>query len=414
MLDRLDAYSSTLESSERWAVATVVAVTGSVPRPVGTSMAVRDDSLTIGSISGGCVESAIVDAALGCLARDEAMICDFGFSDESGLAVGLMCGGDLSVLIEPLAHLAEAVGTLVDDSGSTGALIREIPLHPSMQGGQILPDPTHHGRRHSPLPALALPAGASLPASFAEAIGAAAAAVEGLLRRGGCGLVDVRDDSAPDCPIGRRLFVESLSPRARVIIYGANDFSSAIARAASLLDLHVTVCDARPVFATRARHPGADDVVVARPGDHFEAEAAAGRIDSRTAVIMLTHDPRFDLPVLDRALRMDLAFVGAMGSRTTHERRAQELLHGGLPPSALAALHSPIGLDIGARTPEEVAVAVLAELIAVTTGRAASAGIRQLRDTSGPIHGERPAAPDRGTRSVSTPLTRAEAMTSWI
>lgn len=411
MLDRLNAYSSTLDSPQRWAVATVIAVSGSVPRPIGTSMAVRDDSLTIGSISGGCVESAIVVAARDCLSHNEAMICDFGFSDESGLSVGLMCGGDLSVLIQPVAHIAEAVTALADPTAVTGALIREIPLHTSMRGGELLPDPEPASDRRTPLSALALSAGESLPDAFAAAIGSAAAEVTGILSRGGCGVVDVRDESVPNCPTVRRLFVESLSPRARVIIYGANDFSSAIARAASLLDLHVTVCDPRPIFATRARHPGAHDVIADRPGDHFTAERAAGRIDSRTAIIMLTHDPRFDLPVLDQALRMDLAYVGAMGSRTTHERRVQELLHGGLSRSALDTLHSPIGLDIGARTPQEVAVAALAELIAVTTGRAASAGIRQLKDTSGPIHGERPA---QRSRNSASPATAEEAMTSWI
>ena len=452
MLDRLNAYSSTVESPDRWAVATVIAVSGSVPRPIGTSMAVRDDTLTIGSISGGCVESAIVDAALTAITGQRSMVCEFGFSDESGLSVGLMCGGDISVLIEPLTALAEAVTHLIDsDRDDAGALIREIPLDVAMRGGELVAPVPREVR--APLPPVTLGPGDPLPQAFAEAVGTAAAPVAEIVRRGGCGIVAVRDETRPDCPTVRRLFVESRRPRARVLIYGANDFSTAIAQASSLLGLHVTVCDARPVFATRARHPGAHEVVVDRPGEHFARECAAGRVDARTAVIVLTHDPRFDLPVLDRALRMDLAYVGAMGSRTTHERRAQELVHGGLPQIAFDALHSPIGLDIGARTPQEVAVAVLAELIAVTTGRATSAGIPELRHTSGPIHGSRgsdsaapdpdhatsdpdhgtlsagppapspdpttppreePAAPPHPLHRLGTALTRGEAMISWI
>nr|WP_284711254.1 XdhC family protein [Brevibacterium sp. XM4083] len=455
-MDRLNAYSSTVESPDRWVVATVIAVSGSVPRPIGTSMAVRDDTLTIGSISGGCVESAIVDAALTAITDQRSMICEFGFSDESGLSVGLMCGGDISVLIEPLTPLAEAVARLIDSArddaaDDAGALIREIPLDVAMRGGELVAPAPPDSR--APLSPVTLGPGEPLPQTFAEAVGTAAAPVAEIVRRGGCGIVAVRDETRPDCPTVRRLFVESRRPRARVLIYGANDFSTAIAQAASLLGLHVTVCDARPVFATRARHPGAHEVVVDRPGEHFARECAAGRVDSRTAVIVLTHDPRFDLPVLDRALRMDLAYVGAMGSRTTHERRAQELVHGGLPQAAFDALHSPIGLDIGARTPQEVAVAVLAELIAVTTGRATSAGIPELRHTTGPIHRSRasdsdsaapdhatpdpddaapspdPTAPDPGPTAppreesaapphplhrLGTALTRGEAMISWI
>lgn len=398
MLDRLYAYSSTLETPERWAIATVIATSGSVPRPIGTSMAVRDDALTIGSVSGGCVESAVVDAALTCIADRESMICEFGISDEDGLSVGLMCGGNISVVIEPVASLADAMRSLLGASAESdvasgeavdnGVVIRPLPRHVAIRNGQLTEEtgqPALAGSA-SELPTVALAVTESLPESAAASFGRAAVQVEEIMRRGGCGVVETRDESVPECPTTGSLFVESRRPQARILIYGANDFSSAIAQASSFLGLQVTVCDAREVFATRARHPGANDVIVARPGDHFAREREAGRIDSRTAVIMLTHDPRFDLPVLDQALRMDLAYVGAMGSRSTHERRAQELIHGGLPPECFARLHSPIGLDIGARSPQEVAIAVLAELVAVTHGRATSDGIPELRNTSGPVH----------------------------
>lgn len=414
MLDRLTEYSSCLISPEQWAIATVVDVSGSVPRPIGTSMAVREDALTIGSISGGCVESAIVDAALTCIDTAEATICEFGFGDDSGLSVGLMCGGDIRVLLEPVTNVASALRTLLDEDSAgveSGTLIRRLPegFEPSSianhgPGSALTPQsaPTPQPAL-ALLPALAMRDGEALGQDFVASIGRAASVVEELVRMGGCGIAEVRDETREECPTVGRLFVESRRPRARVLIYGANDFSTAIAQAASLLDHHVTVCDARPIFATRDRHPGAHEVIVERPGEHFVRECAAGRVDSRTSVIMLTHDPRFDLPVLDRALRMDLAYVGAMGSRTTHERRAQELLHGGLPQECFERLHSPIGLDIGARTPQEVAVSVLAELIACTRGRTSATGVPELRHTSGPVHGERstvqgpggPSAPGR-------------------
>jgi xanthine dehydrogenase accessory factor len=397
VLDRLADYSPCLDAPERWAVATVVEVSGSVPRPIGTSMAVRDDALTIGSISGGCVESAIVQAALTCIADRRAILSEFGYTDSEGLVAGLMCGGDITVLIQPVTHVAAALASagfgseMPDVAGLDSAvMLRELPARVGMRGGEIV-DAQEDARPQAAPAALVWRAGGDVPEDWARVVGHSDAAVEEIIRRGGCGIVEVRDDSVPECPTRSRLFVETRTPRARILIYGANDFSAAIARAVSLLGHHVTVCDARAAFATRQRHPGADEVVVERPGEHFARECEAGRVDSRTAVIMLTHDPRFDLPVLDRALRMDLAYVGAMGSRTTHERREQELLHGGLPQECFERLHSPIGLDIGARTPQEVAVAVLAEYIACIHGRTADSGVPELRHTAGPVHASRTA-----------------------
>lgn len=438
MLDRLNAYSPCLDAPEEWAVATVIAVSGSVPRPIGTSMAVRSDSTTIGSISGGCVESALVDAALTCIDSGTSAICDFGYGDDDGLSVGLMCGGDIRVLIDPVIKVADQLRVLLPTaehgrssadphSGSaaaeatpttdTGALIRELPASTTLSNGALVETPAETAESTlAPLPAQAVtaPTGEVLPPAYATQLGRAARTVEELIRSGGCGIAEVRDESSDECPVVRRLFVESRRPRARALIYGANDFSSAIAQAASTLGLHVTVCDARPAFATRARHPGAHEVIVARPGTHFAEEVAAGRVDSRTAVIMLTHDPRFDLPVLDRALRMDLAYVGAMGSRTTHERRAQELINGGLPPENFDRLHSPIGLDIGARTPPEVAVSVLAEYIACTRRPGQTSSIPQLRNTTGPVHADRSAEtqPRRGGHAPSR-VHSTQGVPSW-
>src|SRR6185312_3795426 len=154
------------------------------------------------------------------------------------------------------------------------------------------------------------------------------------------------------------LFVASYAPRPRLIVFGAIDFAAAVARVGVFLGYHVTVCDARPVFATKKRFPDADEVVVEWPHRYLQAEVDGGRVDRRTVVCVLTHDPKFDVPVLRVALDLPLAYVGAMGSRRTHADRIARLREAGVPESALARLSSPIGLDLGARTPEETAVSI--------------------------------------------------------
>jgi len=177
--------------------------------------------------------------------------------------------------------------------------------------------------------------------------------------------------------------VESFAPPPRMIVFGAIDFASAVARMGSFLGFRVTVCDARPVFATASRFPGAHEVVVEWPHRYLAAEAQAGRIDGRTVLCVLTHDPKFDVPLLEVALRLpEVAYIGAMGSRRTHDDRRARLLERGLTDAELARMSSPIGLDLGARTPEETAVSIAAEMIATHWG---GAGAR-LADREGPIH----------------------------
>ncbi|OFA47752.1 hypothetical protein BEN35_19985 [Streptomyces fradiae] len=183
-----------------------------------------------------------------------------------------------------------------------------------------------------------------------------------------------------------RLFVAVHAAPPRLIVFGAVDFAAALARIGVFLGHRVTVCDARPVFATRRRFPEADEVVVDWPDRYLRAEAAAGRVDARTAVCVLTHDPKFDVPVLETALRLPLAYVGAMGSRRTHRDRLDRLRAAGLTGPELARLASPIGLDLGARTPEETAVSIAAEIIA---DRAGATGSR-LSGLTGSIHAAEP------------------------
>ena len=183
------------------------------------------------------------------------------------------------------------------------------------------------------------------------------------------------------------VFIESFAPPPVMIIFGAVDFTAALARVAKILGYRVTVCDARPVFATRARFPMADEVVVAWPDKHLEAVGST--LGRRDAVCVLTHDPKFDVPAIVSALATDVGYLGAMGSRRTHHERMARLREAGVDDAGLSRLMAPIGLDLGARTPEETAVSICGEVIALRSGRAAPS----LRDREGPIHLDTAATP---------------------
>ena len=178
------------------------------------------------------------------------------------------------------------------------------------------------------------------------------------------------------------VFVQSFAPPPKMYVFGAIDFASAAARMGKFLGYRVTVCDARPVFATRERFPSADEVVVAWPDEFLKT----AEVDGRTVICVLTHDPKFDVPVLKAALATDAGYIGAMGSRRTHNNRTARLKEDGVSDDDLARISSPVGLDIGARTPEETAVAIAGEIIALHTGHSGG----RLSERSGPIH-----APDR-------------------
>ncbi|MYX40534.1 sulfurylase large subunit [Streptomyces sp. SID89] len=208
---------------------------------------------------------------------------------------------------------------------------------------------------------------------------AAAAEARALLEAGRTGTVELSEDGV-HCPGGLTLLVESNMPPPRMIVFGAVDFAAALVRAGKFLGYHVTVCDARPVFATRARFPDADEIVVDWPHRYLRRTAT----DTRTALCVLTHDAKFDIPLLEAALRMPVAFVGAMGSRRTHADRERRLREAGLGERELARLRSPIGLDLGARTPEETALSIAAEIVAARHG---GTGV-PLTGSGTPIHRE--------------------------
>ncbi|MGM7777146.1 XdhC family protein [Arthrobacter sp. KNU-44] len=367
-------------SGQRCAVATIVASGGSVPRPLGTSMLVSEHGDVLGSLSGGCVEGAVVEAALQAMHDGGSRLESFGYSAEDAFAVGLTCGGELEVHIQPTGTAGIDPALLnAASGGSSLALIRRLD---AAGGAVVVPDPAGFsaaGSREL----------SALLGGDDAVIRAAAAQLEPLVHGGRAGLV--RLAPAEGCGGSAleaeaiTLFVESRLPAARMLIFGANDFGAALLPAGKLLGYEVTLCDARPAFSSQRRFLAADHLVNGWPHRYLADEATAGRIDSRTVVCVLTHDPKFDIPLLETALALDLAYVGAMGSRRSHRQRIDGLLDCGIPAEALERLHSPIGLDLGAVTPAEVAVSITAEILASRAPHPASAG-GSLKDRTGPIH----------------------------
>ena len=386
LIPSLAAWLPTLEGRQ-FAVATIAAASGSVPRPVGTSMIITASGSVLGSLSGGCVEGAVVALAQEAMDDGGARRKAFGFSAADAFAAGLTCGGELDIHIQPVpgdtAHpLRTALLQLAGlDPDQPVALVRTLGTGGgSARGG---------GAVVVPAPGTFRAAGS--PELSAVLHGEALMQVESLVRSGGAGVV--RLSGPGGCPPDRdgrsgrleerAVLVESRLAPPRMLVFGANDFGAALVPAARLLGYHVTLVDARPAFAGQPRFAAAHQVVTDWPHRYLAAEAAAGRLDSRTVAAVLTHDPKFDLPLLEAALALDLAYVGAMGSRRSHLQRVGDLLGAGVPPERISRLHSPIGLDLGAVTPAEVAVSITAEILAART-RAASC--MPLRDTSGSIH----------------------------
>ncbi|MEU3413448.1 XdhC/CoxI family protein [Streptomyces sp. NPDC006658] len=354
MLDLAAELRHWTEEGREFAVATVVAVGGSAPRGPGAALAVDRAGTAIGSVSGGCVEGAVYDLCGEALRTGESVVQRFGYSDEDAFAVGLTCGGTVDVLVTPVgaeapvrAVLGAALSAAARDEPA--ALVRVARGPAELLGRALLvrSDGTSQGGL----------------GGHPELDRTATAEARALLEAGRTGTVELSADGS-HCPGGLTLLVESNVPPPRMIVFGAVDFAAALARAGKFLGYHVTVCDARPVFATRARFPDADEVVVDWPHRYLRRTAT----DARTVLCVLTHDAKFDVPLLKEALRMPAAYVGAMGSRRTHDDRDRRLRSEGLTERELARLRSPIGLDLGARTPEETALSIVAEIVATRRG----------------------------------------------
>jgi xanthine dehydrogenase accessory factor len=350
-------------------VGTVVRTFRSAPRPPGASMVVAPDGSVSGSVSGGCVEGAVYELATEVVRNGAPRLERYGVSDGDAFAVGLTCGGIIDVFVEAISAAAfPELGAVADDiDRHRPVAVATVIAHPD--GGWI-------GRRLVVRPDVV---SGTLGSERADA--AVTDDARGLLALGRSEVLEYGPDGQRRGD-GMEVFVASYAPRPRMLVFGAIDFAAALARQGSILGYRVTVCDARAVFATAARFPTADEVVVEWPNRYLVAQAEAGAIDERTVICVLTHDPKFDVPVLEVALRLGVGYVGAMGSRLTHDDRMERLRAAGLTDAELGRLSSPIGLDLGARTPEETAVSIAADIIARRWG----GGGRPLAEIAGRIH----------------------------
>jgi len=370
--DVLDELLAVWRAGGTAGLSTVVRTMRSAPRPPGAAMVVSPDGSVAGSVSGGCVEAAVYEVANDVVAAGRPELQRYGVSDDDAFAVGLTCGGIIDIFTEPVSrNTFPQLQHVADDIAAHRAVaLATVIAHPdSSRVGRrlIVGKDSRHGTVGSP-----------------RADDAVADDARGLLLAGRSAVLSYGPDGQRQ-EAGMEVFVSSHAPRPRMLVFGAIDFASALAQQAAFLGYRVTVCDARPVFATAARFPAAEEVVVEWPDRYLAAQAEEGAIDARTAICVLTHDPKFDVPVLEVALRLpEVGYIGVMGSRRTHDDRLQRLRETGLTDAELTRLASPIGLDLGARTPEETAVSIAAEIIARRWG----GGGRPLTETRGRIHHE--------------------------
>ena len=365
MRDILDSVTKWWAANEKFGLATVVRTFSSAPREPGAAMAVSAGGEVVGSVSGGCVEGAVYELATEVTASGQPVLQRYGISDDDAFAVGLTCGGIIDIFVEPasrerfseLADIADAVrdgvpvavATVIEGPGIVGA--RRVIWEGERATGTL---------------------GAGDRLDQAVDDDARGMLAQGLtaVRRYGPEGERRRDELA--------IFVQSFAPAPRMLVFGAIDFAAAVAKTGKFLGYRVTVCDARPIFATASRFPDADEVVTDWPHRYLSGIDT----DARTVICVLTHDPKFDVPLLEVALRRPAAYIGAMGSRRTHDDRLSRLREVGMTEAELDRLRSPIGLDLGARTPEETAIAIAAELIQLRWGGTG----HPLTATSGRIH----------------------------
>ncbi|MFF3644261.1 XdhC family protein [Streptomyces sp. NPDC002564] len=371
MLDIADELHRWVEQGRDFAVATVVAVGGSAPRQPGAALAVDSEGTAIGSVSGGCVEGAVYELCQQALQDGETVLERFGYSDDDAFAVGLTCGGIIDILVTPVRADAAArpvlAAALAAASQGEAAAVARVTSGPAELLGRAL------------LVRASDEAGAyeGELGGHPELDRTVAGEARALLDAGRTATAEIGEDGSR-CGRPIEVLVESSVPPPRMIVFGAIDFASALVRMGKFLGYHVTVCDARPVFATAVRFPDADEIVVEWPHRYLERT----EVDARTVLCVLTHDAKFDVPLLHLALRLPVAYVGAMGSRRTHNDRNARLREVGVTELELARLRSPIGLDLGARTPEETALSIAAEIVAHRRG---GSGV-SLTGAHTPIH----------------------------
>jgi len=346
MNDVLDEVTAWTERGDRIALATVVDVQRSAPRPPGAKMAVNEHGEIAGSVSGGCVEGAVVEIGEAILRGEEAQLLHFGIADSEAWDVGLPCGGEIDVWVQAYEH-----GRFAELSRTGGRAAEVTLLEGARPGAKLL----------------------------VEADGA---------RSGSLGAPELDDEavrlanellwteSSQRCGA---LFVDVVAPAPRMILFGAVDVAASLCRLAYAAGWRPYVVDPRARFASPDRFPEAEEVIAAWPQEAF---ARMGGIDRATSIAVLTHDPKLDDAALQIALRSQARFVGAMGSRRAQAARRQRLLAAGLSEEEMARLAAPLGLDLGAVSREETALSILAEVVAARHGRAGG----RLSKASGRIH----------------------------
>jgi xanthine dehydrogenase accessory factor len=337
------------ERGEEFALATVVATRRSAPRPIGSTLAVSASGEMCGSVSGGCVENEVYGNAQEVLGGGAPRLLNYGISDDLALSVGLPCGGEIDVFVESADP--ELVDRLIEVAENGEPAVRLTVIGGDDVGAELLV--LEDGRTFG--------GGPSELAQYAEE-----------LIRGGRSQVLELDRWT--------IFADVFGPPPTLVVYGAVDTAEAICRAAKGLGWRAVVADARGKFATRERLPSADEVIVAWPEEAF---AQVG-LDYRTAVVVLTHDDKFDVPALSASLASEAFYVGALGSRRNQERRRERLLEAGVDEEQLDRMSGPCGLDIGASTPAETALSIVAEILARRAGRDGG----PLKDASGRIHAD--------------------------
>lgn len=352
-----------LEQGHRVVAATLIETVGSAPLDPGAEMLVDDTGRIEGSVTGGCVEGALVGEAQELLAGGPPRIVEYGISDHQAADVGLMCGGTVRLFVHELAERAREPLAAVRRALDTGV---PIALATVLDGEA---------------------AGAKLAVSEDEVVGelGGISLLEASVAREAVGCIEqgistVRRYSSSGEVMGSdlRVYIQGFASAPEMVIFGAIDFSIAVAKAARELGYHVTICDARAPFLTSARFTQVADVAVDWPDRYM-----AGReLGPRDVVLVFTHDPKFDEPALLAALNTGAGYIGALGSRRTHAARLERLRAAGVDELQIERISAPCGLDIGARTPAETAISILAEVIARHTRRSAE----PLSITSGSIH----------------------------
>lgn len=305
-------------------LATVVATSRSAPRDPGAAMAVGPDDEVVGSVSGGCVEGAVFELAQEVVASGEARLETFGYSDEDAFEVGLTCGGEITLLVRPVTAASDPSFGEVAETVAAGrpVTVATVTDGPAPRGATLAVWPDRvAGTLGTPGLDVAV---------TADARGELALGATGLRHYGPHG--ERREDAVS-------VFLHSFAPPPRMLVFGAIDYAASVARIGDFLGYRVTVCDARPVFATPKRFPAGVEVIVDWPHRYLSGTDT----DERTVICVLTHDPKFDVPLLQEALRRPAAYIGAMGSRRTHEDRMKRLTEAGLGEAELARLRSPSG-----------------------------------------------------------------------